>query len=107
MLKEVELGHTDSSSQLSTGDRVFIYLLPELTGVMLLMTGDVPIENEAPVLTSSTSQSVHPQSCLSGQGYIYAEQDECVCVYEYYLYLTKTDRFLNNGICSCLTNHMK
>ena len=49
----VEPTHQGSSPRLGTGARIFLDLFQDLTGTILSVIGDVPVDSEAPVVTSS------------------------------------------------------
>ena len=52
----VEHTHQGSSPRLGTGARIFLDLFQDLTGTILSVIGDVPVDSEAPVVTSSISR---------------------------------------------------
>ena len=47
--------HSGLSSRLDTGVRIFLDLFQDLTAIVLLVVGDVPVDSEAHVVTSSIS----------------------------------------------------
>lgn len=49
----VEPVHPDLRSRFNIDTRIFLNLFQDLTGVILLLVGNVPIESDAPVMTSS------------------------------------------------------
>jgi len=52
----VELAHPVSSLRLDTGVRIFLDLfISAINGAMLSVVGDVPVDSEAPVVTSAIS----------------------------------------------------
>jgi hypothetical protein len=52
----VEPAHPGSSPRLGMGVCIYLDLFQDLTGAMLSVVGDVPVNSEAPVVTSSTSR---------------------------------------------------
>lgn len=54
----VEFAHPGSSSRFGTVARIFLGSFRELTSVILLVVGDVPIDSEMYVMTSSNLRSV-------------------------------------------------
>ena len=55
----VEPVHSGSSPRLDTGARIFLDLfISAINGAMLSVVGDVPVDSEAPVATSSISRFV-------------------------------------------------
>ena len=53
----VEPAHPGSNSRLDMGARIYLDLFQDLTGDVLSVVGDVPVNSETPVVTSSTSRS--------------------------------------------------
>ena len=53
----VEPAHPGSSPRLGMGVCIYLDLFQDLSGAMLSVVGDVPVNSEAPVVTSSTSRS--------------------------------------------------
>ena len=56
----VEPAHPGSSPRLGMGVRIYLDLFQDLTGDVLSVVCDVPVNSEAPVVTSSTSRYVGP-----------------------------------------------
>ena len=56
----VEPAHPGSCPRLSMDARIYLKLLQDLTGDVLSVLRDVPINSEAPVVTSSTSRYAGP-----------------------------------------------
>jgi hypothetical protein len=52
----VELAHVDSSPQLGPSARIFLNLFQDLTALCFSVVGDVPVDSEVPVVTSSISR---------------------------------------------------
>ena len=52
----VEPTHQGSSPRLGTSARIFLDLFQDLTSAILLVVGDMFVDSEAPVLTSSISR---------------------------------------------------
>ena len=86
----VEPAHQGSSPRLDNGACIFLNLFQDFTGAILLVVGDVPVDSEAPVVTSSISRicrlsllkvliEVGLRACI--------HRGECACVCEcLYLY---------------------
>jgi hypothetical protein len=53
----VESTHPGSCPRLGTGARIFLDLFQDLTVFVLSVVGDVPVDSEAPVVTSSIPRS--------------------------------------------------
>jgi hypothetical protein len=51
----VEIIHPSSSPWFGTGVHIFLDLFQDLTTFVLSVVGDVPVNSEAPVVTSSIS----------------------------------------------------
>ena len=70
----VEPAHSSSSPKLGMGARIYLKLFQDLTGDVLSVIRDVPVNSEASVVTSSTSRYVGPSisEVLIGVG--------CACV---------------------------
>jgi hypothetical protein len=71
----VELIHLDLSFRLSTGARNFLNLFQDLSGAILLVVGDMPIDNEARVVTSSISRT-----CRLNLSKVLIGVELCVCI---------------------------
>ena len=52
----LELDHPGSSSRLGMCACIFLNLVPDLTGAILLFVGDVSADSDVPVVTSSISR---------------------------------------------------
>lgn len=81
----IEPAHQGSSLRLGTGVRIFINLLQELTGTILSVVGNVPVDSEAHVMTSLISR-IYRFSLLElliGLGlHLCIRRVECTCICE-------------------------
>ena len=71
----VEPAHLCSSPRLDMGARIYLKLFQDLTGDVISVVRDVPVNSEAPVVTLSTSRYAGPSisEVLIGVG--------CVCMF--------------------------
>ena len=68
----VEPAHPGSSHRLGTGACIFSRIILGFNGIMLSVVGDVPVDSEASVVTSSISRCVDSLSeVLIGVGFAY------------------------------------
>ena len=62
----VEPTYPGSSSRLDTGAHIFLNLFQDLTVLFFSVVGDVSVDSEAPVVTSSISRFAGPTQFFGG-----------------------------------------
>ena len=84
----VEPVHPNLSHRLGTGSRLFFGFILEFNGVVFSVVGEVSVDSEVPVVTSSISRCAGTvfRRCSQGQGLrTFVHRDECACVQSVWL----------------------